>query len=238
MAHARPTAQPHLPPNDAPADRDAVDPELLALPAPPRGRRLATMTLMALVVVAAMGLTLTLRHDLAFFFAPSTTIDLGDAHEIDPATLVPNSYVRLSGTPMVSRSVHYRRVLLGSAYEVFPLAGQRTIYVQVPAGGGAALARHEFSGRLVTFSQLGGRMATVQGYLSGEMGLPVSGSSYLLLADETPGSYAWALLLALLCVAFVAVDVLLLLRWFRPLPRTIDTGELRSGEDQEDGAAT
>jgi hypothetical protein len=203
------TADSHLP--------DAVDPELLALPAPPRGRRLATLVVMALVVVAAMALAVSLRHDLAYFFSTGQTIDLGDVRSIDPATLEPNTHVRISGTPMMSRAVRYRRVLTGGRYVVFPLAGQRTVYVQVDDREDA-VGRNEFSGRLVTFSQLGGRMGAVREYLGRDMSLPVSGESFLLLADESPGSYGWALVLAAICALFVLIDVLLLLRWFRPVP--------------------
>lgn len=212
MTQVENTADPGI----AGADRDAVDPELLALPAPPKGRRFATLVVMALVVVAAMALTVSLRHDLAYFFASSQTVDLGDVRDVDPARLTPNSHVRVEGTPMMSRAVRYRRVLTGGEYVVFPLAGQRTVYVQVEDRDDA-IARNEFSGRLVTFSQLGGRMSAVRGYLGQEMRLPVSGDSFILLADEGPGSYAWAFMLALLCVLFVLIDVLLLLRWFRPL---------------------
>jgi len=215
VPQAQNTAQSPLP-REAPIDRDAVDPELLALPAPPRARRLFTMTLMALVVVMAMGLVFTVRHDLAYWFAPSSTIDLGDVSSVDHGALVPNSHVRVRGTPMLSRAVRYRRVLTGATYEVFPLADQRTIYVQVPEDG-EGLARSEFSGRLVTFGQLGGRISRVQGYLHDDMQLPVSSDSFLLLADEPPSSYWWAWALAILCALFVAIDVLLLLRWFRPL---------------------
>lgn len=119
---------------------------------------------------------------------------------------------------MMSRAVRYRRVLTGGEYVVFPLAGQRTVYVQVEDREDA-IGRNEFSGRLVTFAQLGGRMSAVRGYLGREMDLPVSGESFVLLADEGPGSYAWAFMLAALCLLFVLIDVLLLLRWFRPLPR-------------------
>jgi hypothetical protein len=202
---------------DASLSRDEVDPELLALPAPPRGRRLGTLALMALVVVAAMALAVSLRHDLAYFFASSTTIDLGDVTGVDPAQLEPNSYVRITGTPMISKAVRYRRPIGGARYAVFPLAGQRTIYVQVEDRPDA-IAHGEFSGRLVTFSQLGSRMTSVRDYLDEDMALPVSGESFLILADESPGSYGWALLLAALCALFVAIDVVLLLRWFRPLP--------------------
>ncbi len=212
MTQVENTADSHLP---AP---DAVDPELLALPAPPRGRRLSTLAMMALVVVAAMALAVSLRHDLAYFFSSAQTIDLGDVRTVDPATLEPNSHVRISGTPMMSRAVRYRRVLTGGRYVIFPLAGQRTVYVQVDDRQDA-LGRSEFSGRLVTFSQVDGRMSAVRNYLGREMSLPVSGESFLILADESPGSYGWALVLAAICALFVLIDVLLLLRWFRPLPK-------------------
>ncbi len=206
-------------------DRDAVDPELLSLPAPPRGRRFATLVVMALVVVGAMGLAVSLRHDLAYFLSSPRAIDLGDVSAVDPARLEPNSQVRISGTPMMSRAVRYRRVLTGERYIVFPLAGQRTVYVQVEDRGDA-LARSEFSGRLVTFGQLGGRMSAVRGYLGDELDLPVSNESFLILADQSPGSYAWAFVLAALCVLFVLIDIVLLLRWFRPLPTPrADEGE-------------
>jgi hypothetical protein len=201
-----------------PASRDAVDPELLALPAPPKARRTATLVLMALVVVGALGLALSVRHDLAYFFSNAETIDLGDAQTLDASRLEGNTQVSIHGTPMMSHAVHYRRVLTGSRHIVFPLAGQRTVYVQVEDREGA-LGRGEFTGRLVKFSQTGGRMGAVRDYLSESMDLPVSGESYLLLADETPSSYTWSVLLALLCALFIILDVLLLLRWFRPLPK-------------------
>lgn len=199
---------------DAPPQE--MDPELLELPGPPQARRLITLVLMALVVVGSMAVVVGLRHDLAYFFATESTRNLGDAASIDAATLQSNTHVRVQGTAMVSRAVRYRRVLSGSTYVVFPLAGQRTIYVQADDDA-AAMARSEFSGRMVTFSQLGGRIDSVEGYLKDEMSLPVSGESFLIIADASPGSSAWALFLAALCLLFVVIDVALFLRWFRPV---------------------
>lgn len=201
---------------DSLPDPDAVDPELLELPSPPKGRRLATLALMALVVVASAVLALSLRHDLAYFFAPSDTVELGPATEIDPADLTPNTHVTIQGHPMMSRTVRYRRVLTGGEYLVFPLAGQRTIYVHAEDMPDT-LSRTEFTGRLVTFGQLGARVSAVEGSLAQDLGLPVTDASFLLLADEAPGTYAWALLLALLCGLFIVVNLFLLYRWFRPI---------------------
>ncbi len=199
---------------------EEVDPELLALPAPPRGRRLAAMTVMALTVVASVALVGSLRADIAYFFAPATASDLGEVTGVDPAGLVPNSFVRIEGTPSAAHTVRYGRPLSGTTYTVFPLAGQRDVFVQVALDDAAEerdLARREFSGRLVTFGQLGGRFAEVRTYLGETMGVPVSSESFLILADEPPGSYGWALALGVLCGLFVLVNLLLLLRWFRPL---------------------
>ena len=208
--------------NEAPGTADAVDPELLDLPAPPRGRRFIAMTLMALVVVASLGMLASLRGDIGYYFATPTAIDLGDVGGVDPAALTPNTYVTVRGTPMASNTVHYQRVLSGDAYAVFPLAGQRNIFVQLPvedAHQARTLARSEWSGRLVTFGQLGGRFSTIRGYLHETMGMPVSSESFLLLADEAPGTYGWALGLAALCLVFVALNVGLMIRWFRPIQK-------------------
>jgi hypothetical protein len=70
----------------------------------------------------------------------------------------------------------------------------------------------------VTFGQLGGRFGQVRSYLGETMDMPVSSESFLLLADETPGNYGWALFLAGLSLLFVLINVWLMFRWFRPLP--------------------
>lgn len=207
------------PGGSAPRARDEVDPDLLALPAPPGGRRIATLGLMAVVVVASLALAASLRHDLAYFFAPAAAADLGDVSGIDPATLRPNSYVRISGTPTAAATVHYRRIITGETYAVFPLAGQRTVYVHMPASMERS-GRTEYAGRLVTFGQLGGRMRGVQEYLASGMEMPASPESFVLLVDESPSTYVWALALCALCALFVVIDVLLVLRWFRPLRAT------------------
>jgi hypothetical protein len=200
---------------------DDVDPELLALPAPPMGRRLATMTVMALAVVVALGITAALRHDVAYFFSGGAVVEVGEAASLAPATLRSNSFIRVSGTPMASQIVRYRRLLSGETFVVFPLAGQRTMFVHMPERAMAAPTT-DYSGRLVTFGEMGGRLDGVQSFYAREMGTPVTSESFVLLVGESPGSAWWALALSVLCVLFVIVDVWLLVRWFRPLPRVSD----------------
>jgi hypothetical protein len=195
---------------------DGVDPELLALPAPPPGRRFATMALMALVVVVAMALVSTVRSDLAFFFVRGGATDLGDVTTVAASSLTPNTLVTVEGTPLTAGTVRYRRVLTGESYVVFPLAGQRTVFVHLSEDA-AHEPRTVYSGRLVRFADLGGRLSSVRDYLAADMEMPVTNDSYVLLVDETPGSCWWAVGLALLAAIFVLVDVMLIVRWFRPV---------------------
>jgi hypothetical protein len=197
---------------------DELDPELCALPAPPKARRIVAMSVMALTVAASLTLLATLVEDIRYFFAPSIADELGEVTQVEAAALTPNSFVRVQGTPMASGMVHYHRMFSGS-YAVFPLAGQRAIFVQVPLDGadaGRHLARREYAGRLVTFGQLGGRFREVRQYLDGRMEMPVSSETFLLLADESPRAYGWSLPLAGMCVLFVLVNMWLMWRWFRP----------------------
>tara|TARA_B100001179_G_scaffold149994_1_gene108980 strand:+ start:84 stop:770 length:687 start_codon:yes stop_codon:yes gene_type:complete len=204
---------------------DGVDPELLALPAPARGRRVATLALMALAVVAALALLASTRRDIAYFFADSAPLELGEAVELDPADLQSNTFVTLEGTPMASGLVSYGRVLGSSSYQAFPLAGQRNVYVQVPVADDDAARtspRREFSGRLVSFGEAGGRFGTVRRFLENKMGMPVSSGSYLLLADEPPSSYLSGLALAALASLAILVNLLLFVRLFRAIHVTRD----------------
>lgn len=199
--------------------QDDVDPELLALPAPPPGRRFATMALMALVVVVALALVASVRSDLAFFFVRGSAQDLGDVTTVTAASLTPNTMVTVEGTPLTAGAVRYRRVITGDSYVVFPLAGQRTVFVHLSEAA-ARSPRTTYSGRLVRFADLGGRLSAVREYLATTEDMPVTPESYVLLVDETPASSWWALGLALLAGLFVLIDVMLIVRWFRPVSPT------------------
>ena len=209
-----------LPPHEPGADAagSIVDPELLALPAPPRGRRALSMALLGAVAVAAAALVAHLRADVSYSFASSRVHELGDVTRVQLAALVPNTYVSVRGTPMLSRMVKFERGVLGEGYAIFPFAGQQQVYVQVPLAAlqdPARVARGEFSGRLQTFGQLGGRLRAVRRYLAGAMGAPVTAESFVVLAEEPPASYGWSMALATLGVAIMGLSLGMLVRWFR-----------------------
>lgn len=225
---------PPLPSASMAVDEHELDPELLALPAPPKGRRLWAMTLMAAVVALALGLASSVRSDMAYALHTGRAQMLGDAVRLDPALLPSNAYVVVRGTPMLSGMVRFEAGLFGADdYVVFPLAGQRNVFVQVPAESlrdPRTAASTEFSGRMVTFGELGARFRVVREFLAQRMGMPVTGETYLVVADDPPGSHAWSLFFGAFCLAVVALNVWLFSRWFRPLRRAEDAFLARATE--------
>ena len=212
------------------------DPELIALPAPPRVLRWTTLVVMAAVVASALGLAFSVRRDVGYFFSDDRARVLGAALAIDPAALESNTYVQLEGSPMLATSVRYRRMLGSSYYVVTPLAGQRDIYVQLAYDDRQQermATRREFAGRLVRFGDLGARFRNVRRFLEEQMQQPVSADSYVLLVDEAPSGYGWSLALVFFAILIALVDAWLLLRWFRPLPAEPDPEDEDEWSDLE-----
>jgi hypothetical protein len=213
---AAPTQIPSGKDGTASREPEVLDPELLVIAAPPQAQRVAALTIMAAAVVAAMALLVSLRSDIAYTLGRAQPVDLAHIRQVEPSTLVSNSYVRLAGTPTIGRSVGFVRGF-GTRYRVFPLSGQRTVYVQVRDSGGESFVRSAYSGRLVTFDELGGRYTELARVMNRDAGLPVTGESFVLLADEPPTAYSWTLFVAFVCAAFVLLDVYFIVRWFRPV---------------------
>lgn len=200
--------------------KDGIDPELAALPPPPSGRRFLTGASMLAVIFASVAMIAFLRADVRYFFAPDEAASLGAVTALDPARAEANQHVQIQGLPMRANTVRYKRLVSSDTYEVFPLAGQRVVFVQTVAGttepSGATPGT--YTGRLVTFGMAGSRYAEVRRELE-RLGMQVSDESFLLLADQTPRDYAWAPLLALLFAAFLVTNVGWFAYNFVPLAR-------------------
>jgi hypothetical protein len=178
------------------------------------------MTLMAAVVALALGLATSVRSDMAYALLPGRAELLGDAIRLNPATLPSNAYVVVRGTPMLSNMVRFEAGMFDAEYVVFPLAGQRNVFVQVPAESlrdPRSASSTEFAGRMVTFGELGGRFRVIREFLAKRLGLPVTAETYLVVADDPPGGHAWSLFFGGFCLAIVALNVWLFSRWFKPI---------------------
>jgi hypothetical protein len=180
------------------------------------------MTLMAGVVALAIGLASSVRSDMAYAMLPDRAELLGEAVQLNPANLPSNAYVLVRGTPMFSNMVRFEAGLFGAEHVVFPLAGQRNVFVQVSAESlrdPRSASSTEFAGRMVTFGELGGRFRVVREFLAQRMELPVTAETFLVVADDPPSGHSWSLLFGAFCLSVVALNVWLFSRWFKPLRR-------------------
>jgi hypothetical protein len=181
------------------------------------------MTMMAGVVALALGLATSVRSDISYALLPDRAELLGDAVHLDPANLPSNAYVLVRGTPMLSNMVRFESGLFGAEYVVFPLAGQRNVFVQVSAESlrdPRTASSTEFAGRMITFGELGGRFRVIREFLAQRMGLPVNAETFLVVAEDPPSGHAWSLFFGAFCLAIVALNVWLFSRWFKPIRRT------------------
>jgi hypothetical protein len=210
-----PTAEAELTPQPDGGQEGELDPELVVLAPPPQAQRLLALTVMAAAVVALLALVAGLRSDMAYALAGAQPQDLGTVSAVAAAELRSNAYVQLSGVPTVARTVEFRQGF-GTVHRVFPLAGQTLVYVGLQERGGESFVRSEFTGRLVTFGELGARYSELARVMQ-QAHMPVSSETFLLLVDERPRDYRWTWLVGALSLAFIALDAFFIVRWFKPL---------------------
>jgi hypothetical protein len=208
-------------PLDVAADQ-RPDPELLALPAPPRHERRLTVLLMAVVSLASCWLLWSLRGEVQYAFSPSTPVELGDLTRTMPEAGQVNRYVRASGLLAATGSIRYERPMEGDSFRLAPLAGNPKVWVEIRVPEGMEGPRFtpptSFVGRLVPFAQAGIRHRGLGSSLARAGVSPVPDGAWLLIDGGSPRASRWSVALGALLLYFLVwngVGVAQLLRRVR-----------------------
>ncbi len=211
----------HPDPSTLPLDEDAVDPELLALPPPPRTQRRLTLALLALVAVTGAAMAWSLRGEAAYAFTPAIDLDVGDLHAFTAANAEPNRFVRAHGSLGGALAVRFERPFEADTYRVAPVMGRRDVWVElrVPSGeeGKRYVPPTTFRGRLVRWSESGIRHRGLERAVTSATHAAVPDGGWLLVDGESPGRARWAAGLALLFVGFALWSVVTAARLLRPV---------------------
>ena len=215
----------HAPGAPSSGASDEVDPELLALPDPPRRERTWTLLVLAVTAVVSIAMALALRPDASYAFASAVPMDLGELRDVSPGSLAdnrfvsaramlgaagaePNRHVRGHGSLGGVLAVRFERPFESDSYRLSPVAGRRDVWVEVRVPEGEETSRYvppaQFRGRLVRFDAGGLRNRGLRGVIERATGEPVPAAAWLLVDGETPGGAGWAVGLAALFVAFAA----------------------------------
>jgi hypothetical protein len=198
---------------------EAEDPDLLALPDPPRRERTLTVCVLAATVIASCAMSFGLRGDVAYALSAAGPVDLGDLRDVRIGDVKENGFVRGSGALGAVGAIRFERPFESDTYRVSPVAGRRDLWVEVrvPAGeeGGRYLPPSAFAGRLVGFDGAGPRHRGLASAIAAATGEAVPPGARILVDGEAPSRARWALALAALFLGFAAWNALAITRLIR-----------------------
>jgi hypothetical protein len=221
-------------------DAASPDPDLIALPAPPKRERTATVILMMLTAVFALGMAFALSGEALYALTPGDPVDVGDLATLRPPQDLSNRYMRATGLLGTGGGIRYGRAAEGDSFRLAPVAGNPKIWVEirVPEGfeGPRFVPPTTFAGRLVPFDRAGIRHAFLRAAVSEQAGVSVPADAWMLIDGSSPRASRWAVALAALFVGFAGwnlVGVARLLSRVRDRERQQDRDQDR---DPDQGA--
>jgi hypothetical protein len=184
------------------------DPELLALPAPPKRERAVTLVVMALTSLAAALLAWSLRSEARYALVAGTPRELGDLSKVALDASLTNAYVRGEGLLGTQGAIRYGRAAESDSFRLAPIAGHNKLWVEirVPEGfeGPRFIPPTQFAGRLVPFADSGLRHASLRGAVQDETKVAVPADAWILIDGSSPRASRWALVLVVLFAGFSA----------------------------------
>lgn len=212
---------------------DELDPELAALPAPPRRERTLAVGVMLLTAVVAALMTTLLLGEARYALSPGQPTDLGELSTAELGPDLQNRYVRATALLGSAGAIRYGRAAEGDSFRLAPVAGKPNVWVEirVPEGfeGPRFVPPTSFAGRLVPMSGAGlrhlGLTTSVQQAGNGAM----PEGAWLLIDGASPRASRWALALAVLFGGFAVWNLVSVVRVLRKVRD--ERAELRALEE-------
>jgi hypothetical protein len=201
--------------------KDELDPELVALPAPPRRERTLTLVVLGVAAVTALAMVFALRYDVAYALTRSVPSSVGDLRVASSAMLAPyeNRPVRAEAMLGVAGGIRYERLLSEETFRTVPVAGRRDIWVEVRVPAGQESGRWEpprsFTGRLVHFDAAGPRHSGLANAIERTTHERMLSGAWLLVDGEEPADARRVLVLAATFLGFAAWLVTAIARLLR-----------------------
>jgi hypothetical protein len=198
---------------------DAEDPELIALPSPPRRERTVTLLLLAATTIASCLMALALRGDVAYAWSASAPSLLGDLRDANVTEALDNRFVQGHGTLGAAFAIRFERPFDSDSYRVSPVAGRRDLWVEVrvPAGeeNGRYMPPPTFAGRLIRFDGAGPRHRGLASAIASATGEAVPSGARVLVDGEAPADARWSVALVALFLGFALWNVAAIAKFVR-----------------------
>lgn len=182
------------------------DPELSALPAPPKRERTITVALMLLTAALSLLMMGALFSEARYALAPGTPGDAGDLASFSPSFEMTNRYVRATALLGTEGAIRYGRAAEGDSFRLAPVAGNLKLWVEirVPEGfeGPRFVPPTLFAGRLVPFDAAGIRHSFLRAAVMEQTKVDVPKDAWLLIDGSSPRASRWAVALSILFAGF------------------------------------
>lgn len=192
------------------------DPDLVALPGPPKRERTATVLMMAITAIAAGWMAFVLLGEAQYALTPGQLTDVAELATLNPTPGIENRYVRASGLLGTTGAIRYGRAAEGDSFRLAPIAGNKKIWVEirVPEGfeGPRFVPPTNFAGRLVPFTKAGIRHARLPDSVRAQTDTEVPNDAWVLIDGCSPRASRWAVALVLLFVGFSLWNVVGIIR--------------------------
>ena len=203
------------------AAADEVDPELVALPDPPKSERSWTIVVLLVTVLASTAMMVSLVRDAVYAFTPSHPADLGELHGAQIDGALDNHYVRGEAMLGAAGALRYERAFDSDSYRVAPVAGRPDVWVEIRVPDGQESSRFvpptQFSGRLVRFAEVGPRHRGLRDAIASVGGGRVPENAWLLVDGEPPMAARWAVSLVVLFFGFAMWNAVAIQRLLRKI---------------------
>lgn len=218
---------PTLPVKDGPFDGPAIlstselDPELSALPAPPKKERTTAVILMVLTAAAAIAMSVLLFGEARYALAASSPVEAGDLATLKPSPDLANKYVFATGLLGATGAIRYARTAESDSFRLMPVAGNPSIWteIRVPEGfeGPRFVPPTKFAGRLVPMSKAGMRHVGLAKAVKDRTDVTIPEDAWLLIDGSSPRASRWAIALAAMFLAFAGWNLFGVARVLRPV---------------------
>jgi hypothetical protein len=197
------------------------DPELTALPAPPKRERSLAVALMVMTAAAALTMAGLLAGEARYALAPSNPTDVGDLAPLKPTGDLANHYVFATGLLGTTGAIRYARTAESDSFRLMPVAGNPSLWVEirVPEGfeGPRFVPPTKFAGRLVPMAKAGMRHVGLAKAVKDQTDVTVPADAWLLIDGSSPRASRWAIALAAMFVAFAGWNLFGVARVLRPV---------------------
>jgi len=213
------------------------DPELIALPAPPKQGRALTIGVMSVTAIASALLAWSLRGEARYATTDGAPIEVGDLSKVTLDSSVENRYVRGSGLLGTQGAIRYGRAAEGDSFRLAPVLGQDRVWVEirVPEGfeGPRFIPPSTFAGRLVPLREAGLRHQSLRTAVADKTPTTVPEDAWILVDGSSPRASRWALAMVAILLGFATwnlVSMARLVARVRDTTRPAQDDEAQAGE--------